>query len=57
MTSKKPRAARAGGILIAFAVIAGTVAGLFMRQTSLGMVGGMAVGLLLAGLIWIWDRR
>ena len=57
MSSKKPRAKHAGGILIAFAVVAGAVAGLFMKQTSLGMVGGMAVGLLLAGLVWWLDRR
>jgi hypothetical protein len=57
MSSKKPRAKHAGGILIAFAVVAGAVAGLFMKQTSAGMVGGLVVGMLLAGLIWWLDRR
>ena len=57
MDSKKPRAARAGGILIAFAVMTGAVAGLAMGQASIGMVGGLATGLLLAGLIWLLDRR
>ena len=57
MDSKKPRAARAGGILIAFAVMTGAVAGLARGQASIGMVGGLATGLLLAGLIWLLDRR
>lgn len=57
MSGKGPRTKRAGGVLIALAVVGGAVAGLFMRQTSIGMVGGLAVGLLLAGLIWLLDRR
>lgn len=57
MTDERPKAARAGGILIALAVIIGTVAGLALRQPSIGMVAGFGTGLVLAILVWLLDRR
>lgn len=49
--------ARAGGFLLAVAIIAGAVAGTISGQPSIGVIGGVAVGALIAILIWLADRR
>lgn len=50
-----PRAA--GGALIALGAVGGAVTGLFLGETTLGFLIGLAVGLLAALLIWLRDRR
>jgi hypothetical protein len=53
----KGRYSQAGGFILAASIIAGTVAGVIVRQSSIGFLAGTAVGVLLALLIWLQDRR
>lgn len=48
---------RAGGFLIAVAVLAGAIIGVIAGQPSLGTLIGAAVGCLIAVLLWLRDRR
>jgi hypothetical protein len=48
---------QAGGAILAIAIIAGAVAGTMVGQPSIGFLVGTAVGVLLALLIWLNDRR
>lgn len=50
-------ATRAGGCLLALAVLAGIALGAYYRQPSLGFVAGLGVGLALLGLVWLSDRK
>jgi hypothetical protein len=54
-TRRKP--ARGGGALLALAIMIGAAAGLYVRQPALGMVAGLAIGLVLLALVWLLDRR
>ena len=47
---------RAGGALFAAAIVLGVVIGVVLRQPSIGMVAGLAVGLVLLALVWLLDR-
>lgn len=47
---------RAGGALLAAAILVGVVAGISLRQPSIGFLIGLGVGLLLLGTVWIRDR-
>jgi hypothetical protein len=48
---------QAGGSILAISIIAGTVAGIIVRQPSIGFLVGTAAGVLLALLFWLNDRR
>jgi hypothetical protein len=48
---------RAGGALLAAAILVGVVAGIFLRQPSIGFLAGLGAGLLLLGAVWLSDRR
>ena len=48
---------RAGGAFLAAAVLLGATGGVLAGQPSIGLVAGMAVGLLLLGAVWLIDRR
>ena len=50
-------ASRAGGVIIAFTVIAGALVGAHFGQPSLGTVIGTAVGVAVALLLYLHDRR
>lgn len=50
------RAPAAGGVLIAAGAIIGTFAGAVRGQPSLGFLGGLTIGVLLAIAIWLGDR-
>lgn len=52
-----PKAPRAGGALLAFAILAGVAAGIYARQPSIGFLAGAGIGLLLLLLVWLLDRR
>lgn len=54
MASNAPRA---GGCLLALAVLAGTVIGVLYRQPSIGFLAGLGIGLTLLGLVWLADRK
>lgn len=46
----------AGGALLAFSLIAGTVIGVLKGQPSLGFIGGLGVGLALLLMVALIDR-
>ncbi|HMJ93141.1 MAG TPA: hypothetical protein VK472_03475 [Allosphingosinicella sp.] len=54
---ERKRYSQAGGSILAISIIAGTVAGVIVRQASIGFLVGTAAGILL--LIWFWlqERR
>ena len=52
-TSSPPRA---GGAIIAFAVIAGAVIGTAEGQPTIGLLGGFGIGVLVAVILWLRDR-
>ncbi len=57
MNEQKKRAPQAGGAIIAGCIIAGVVGGSMVGQPSVGFLGGTAIGVLIALLIWLRDRR
>ncbi|SFR87119.1 hypothetical protein [Sphingomonas jatrophae] len=54
MSSREPRAA---GAIIALLTIAGALVGTIAGQPSLGVLGGLGAGGLLALGLWLRDRR
>lgn len=56
MSQKPPSVPLAGGALLAFSLIAGSVIGVLRGQPSLGFVGGLGVGLVLLVAIALIDR-
>lgn len=46
-----------GGIFIALGLLGGTVVGFMNNQISAGMVGGFAIGIVIAVAIYLVDRR
>lgn len=57
MTDKKPPAPRAAGAFIALGLIGGALIGVVLRQPSLGVLLGLAAGVLVALVHWRMDRR
>jgi hypothetical protein len=53
----KGRYSQAGGFILAASIIAGTVAGVIVHQSSVGFLAGTGVGILLAVVIWYADSR
>ena len=51
------RTRRAGGCLMAAAILAGTVIGIAIGEPSLGVIGGAIAAGLLALILWAVDRR
>lgn len=47
----------AGGCLLALGVVGGAVAGIMLRQTSLGIILGVAAGAIAATIVFLIDRR
>jgi predicted acyltransferase len=47
---------RAGGCLLAISILIGAFAGMVLRQSSIGVLVGGGVGLLLLGLVWVRER-
>jgi hypothetical protein len=48
---------QAGGSILAISIIAGTVAGVIVRQPSIGFLVGTGAGILLTVLFWLNERR
>ena len=53
----KSNAPLAGGFLLCVAVLAGALTGVFLGQPSIGILIGAGIGLTIATLIWLLDRR
>ena len=47
---------RAGGALLAVSILIGAVAGVYLRQPSIGFIVGLGVGLMLVLAVWLFDR-
>ena len=47
---------RAGGALLAGAILLGVVTGVILREASLGFLVGLGIGLLLLLAVWLKDR-
>ena len=57
MEQQNGKASRAGGVIIAFTVMAGALIGARLGQPSLGTVIGIAMGAAIALGLFIHDRR
>jgi F0F1-type ATP synthase assembly protein I len=57
MTPQSNRGARAGGAILAGAILAGVIVGAILGQPSIGFLAGTGLGVLIALLIWLRDRR
>ena len=53
----RSRFTQAGGSILAISIISGTVAGVIVRQSSIGFLVGTAAGILLLALFWLRDRK
>ncbi|HEV2079740.1 MAG TPA: hypothetical protein VGR19_07585 [Allosphingosinicella sp.] len=51
------RAPKAGGSLLALAIVAGVLIGGLLGQPSIGFLVGLAIGVGLLALVWVKDRR
>jgi uncharacterized membrane protein (UPF0136 family) len=47
---------RAGGFIIAVAIMAGTIIGGLKGQPSIGLLAGLGIGVAVALAIWLKDR-
>ena len=54
--AKDPRDTTGGGIFIALGAAAGVIVGRLYGQTSIGLIAGVAAGVVIATLIW-WRER
>lgn len=57
MEQQHGQSSRAGGAIIAFTIIAGAVIGNHFGQASIGVVVGIALGVVIAGGLYLFDRR
>jgi len=46
-----------GGVLVMIGLLVGAIIGVSQGQPSLGLIGGLVVGLVAAALLTIWDVR
>ena len=53
----KSNAPLAGGFLLSVALLTGALTGVYLGQPSIGFLVGAGIGLTLAILIWLLDRR
>jgi hypothetical protein len=56
MIDPPKRTSTGPGCLMLAAIIIGTVIGLRNHQPSVGLVIGIGVALLIAAVVWVWDR-
>jgi UDP-N-acetylmuramyl pentapeptide phosphotransferase/UDP-N-acetylglucosamine-1-phosphate transferase len=47
---------RAGGVILAAAILLGAVIGIALHQSSIGVLAGTAVGIVAVLLVWWRDR-
>ena len=57
MTRSKPPEPRGAGAAIALLTISGAIAGAVLGQPSVGLLAGVALGVLVAVGLWLGDRR
>jgi uncharacterized membrane protein len=58
MNTPQPKSnTMAGGFFIAAGMLGGAIAGVIFNQPSIGMVAGLASGIIIATIIWAMDRK
>lgn len=53
---RRGRYTQAGGFVLALSILAGSMAGVMLHQSSIGFLVGLGVGVVLALAIWVFDR-
>lgn len=56
-SSPAPRRPRSAGMFLALSIIAGVVIGTLRGEPSAGFLIGLGVGIAIAVLVWLVDRR
>ncbi len=51
------RVTKAGGFFLTVCILAGLVVGVVIRNPMIGVLGGTVIGVSLALLTWLLDRR
>ena len=54
--TKRGKFTQAGGSILAVSIIAGSIAGIIVREPSIGFLVGAAAGVLLLTLFWLQER-
>jgi hypothetical protein len=57
MNGRSNKGAQAGGSILAGCIIAGVIGGVIVGQSSIGFLTGTGIGILIAVLLWLRDRR
>ena len=57
MDGPNRRSSRAGGFLLAAAILAGAGGGIAVGQPAIGALAGLAAGLALLATAWLLDRQ
>jgi hypothetical protein len=57
MNGRSNKGAQAGGSILAGCIIAGVIGGVILGQPSIGFLVGTGLGILIAILLWLRDRR
>ena len=57
MAERPKTDARSGGSLLAISIIAGSIGGTIGGQPSVGVLVGVAAGLVMLAAVWLTDRR
>lgn len=57
MEQEKRQSSRAGGAILAFMIVAGAVIGNHFSQPSVGIVAGIALGVIITLALYLLDRR
>jgi hypothetical protein len=53
--NSRPRLA--GGIFVALGLLVGAIAGIALDQPSAGMIAGFGIGVVIALIVWFFDRK
>ena len=53
----RAKVSQAGGVILATAILTGTVAGIIVGEPSIGFLVGLVAGGLLTTLFWLNERR
>lgn len=57
MKGPNTHSSQAGGSILALSILIGAVGGIAVGQASIGFLAGLAVGTMIAVILWRRDRR